>query len=396
MTFYRTTKLMLSSAALLSLASSAFALDGDDLLKKLNAAYSLQSSGTIAAEGVNVDGTTVTLKNASLKPNGADTVPLGDITFSGVEEDDDGGYYIEQAAFSDISTTQEGATVTAENLTLGGISVPANPNADSLDGMLLYETAHSGPVKVVKDGAEVFSLLESEINLALREDESGFDFEGTLKSLQTDLSNAEDPNTKEAIEKLSLQHIQGDVAMKGAWDLQPGTIDFSELAFDIANVGKLNLGFKISGYTLPFMKSMQEAIKQSETNPNKEQAQQALGLAMLGLMQQLTFDSAQIRFDDASITKRALDYAGSKQNVSGQQMAESLKAMAPIMLAQLNIPELQNAVSAAVSTFLDDPKSFTVSAAPDKPVPLPTIMGAAMGAPNTLPQVLGVKVSAND
>jgi hypothetical protein len=29
-------------------------------------------------------------------------------------------------------------------------------------------------------------------------------------------------------------------------------------------------------------------------------------------------------------------------------------------------------------------------------VPFPMIMGAAMGAPNTLPQVLGVKVSAND
>ena len=93
MTFYRTTKLMLSSAALLSLASSAFALDGDDLLKKLNAAYSLQGAGAIAAEGVSVDGTTVTLKNASLKPNGADAVPLGDITLSGVEEDEDGGFH---------------------------------------------------------------------------------------------------------------------------------------------------------------------------------------------------------------------------------------------------------------------------------------------------------------
>jgi hypothetical protein len=82
--------------------------------------------------------------------------------------------------------------------------------------------------------------------------------------------------------------------------------------------------------------------------------------------------------------------------MSGKQMADSLKAMTPIMLAQLNIPELQNAVSAAVNTYLDDPKSFTVTAAPGKPVPLPMIMGAAMGAPTTLPQVLGVKVSAND
>ncbi|MFP3802580.1 hypothetical protein, partial [Paraburkholderia sp. SIMBA_027] len=88
---------------------------------------------------------------------------------------------------------------------------------------------------------------------------------------------------------------------------------------------RLNLAFKISGYTPAFMKSLQEAAKASEANPNKEEAQQALGLAMLGLLQQLSFNSAEIRFDDASITKRALDYAGSKQNMTGKQMGDALK-----------------------------------------------------------------------
>ena len=64
MTFYRTTRLLLSGVAFLSLAGSAFALDGQDLLKKINAAYTLQG-GTLLADGVDVDGTTVTLKNAS-------------------------------------------------------------------------------------------------------------------------------------------------------------------------------------------------------------------------------------------------------------------------------------------------------------------------------------------
>ncbi|MFS2180218.1 hypothetical protein ACCC98_30405 [Rhizobium pisi] len=395
MNISRTTRLMLSGTAFFSLAGSAFALDGTDLLKKLNAAYAAQG-GTIAAENIDIDGTTVTLKNVTVKPTGGESLPIGEVTLSGVEEDEDGGYYIEEAAFPDINKTQDGVTVTAEGLTLGGISVPATAGGDTLDTMMLYETAHTGPLKVVKDGAEVFSVLESDMNLTLREDESGFDFDGAFKSMKADLSKAEDAQSKDAIEKLALQHVQGDITMKGAWELAPGTIDISEFAFDFTNIGKLNLGFKISGYTMAFMKSMQDAMKESEAGANKEQSQQALGLAMLGLMQQLSFEGAKVRFEDASITKRALDYAGSQQNMSGKQMADSLKAMTPIMLAQLNIPELQNAVSAAVNTFLDDPKSLTVSAAPEKPVPFPTIVGAAMGAPNTLPQVLGVKVTAND
>ncbi|GGD82580.1 MULTISPECIES: hypothetical protein [Rhizobium] len=395
MNISRTTRLMLSGAAFFSLAGSAFALDGTDLLKKLNAAYAAQG-GTIAAENIDIDGTTVTLKNVTVKPTGGESLPIGEVTLTGVEEDEDGGYYIEEAAFPDINKTEDGVTVTAQELTLGGISIPATAGGDTLDTMMLYESAHTGPLKVVKDGAEVFSVLESNMNLTLREDESGFDFDGAFKSMKADLTKTQDAQSKDAIEKLALQHVQGDITMKGAWELAPGTIDISEFALDFTNVGKLNLGFKISGYTMAFMKSMQDAMKESEANPNKEQSQQALGLAMLGLMQQLSFEAAQVRFEDASITKRALDYAGSQQNMSGKQMADSLKAMTPIMLAQLNIPELQNAVSAAVNTFLDDPKSLTVKAAPEKPVPFPTIVGAAMGAPNTLPQVLGVKVTAND
>jgi hypothetical protein len=76
-------------------------------------------------------------------------------------------------------------------------------------------------------------------------------------------------------------------------------------------------------------------------------------------------------------------------------MAEMLKGMTPIVLAQYNIPKLQTMVSEAVNTFLDNPGSFTISAQPANPVPFPMIMGAAMGAPNTLPEVLGVTVEAN-
>ncbi|MGO4353998.1 hypothetical protein AB4Z25_18990 [Rhizobium sp. RAF36] len=394
MTFYRTTRLMLSGAAFLSLATSAFALDGQDLLKKLNAAYIAQG-GTIVADGVDVNDTTVTLKNAGFKPAAGEALKIGDITLTGVEEDEDGGYYIEEATFPDINITEDGATVSASDMKLGGISIPADATGDGIDSMLLYETAHTGPFKVTKDGKDVFSLAETDMNLTVREDESGFDFDGAFKSMKADLSNAPDPQSKEAIEKLALEHVNGDITMKGAWDLAPGTIDISEFAFDVTNVGRLNLAFKISGYTPAFMKSLQEAAKASEANPNKEEAQQALGLAMLGLLQQLSFNSAEIRFDDASITKRALDYAGSKQNMTGKQMGDALKAMAPLAVAQLNVPELQNAISAAVNTYLDDPKSFVVSAAPTQAVPFPTIMGAAMGAPNTLPNVLGVKINAN-
>ena len=79
-----------------------------------------------------------------------------------------------------------------------------------------------------------------------------------------------------------------------------------------------------------------------------------------------------------------------------QQLISQVEAMVPAALAQLQNPEFQKQATDAVSTFLKDPKSLSVSIDPETPVPAMQIMGAAMGAPQTLPQVLSLQVTAND
>ncbi|SIP94860.1 hypothetical protein SAMN05880582_101129 [Rhizobium sp. RU20A] len=390
-------RFLLSSAAALAFASPAFALDGADLVAKLNAAYAT-SGATIAYDQVSVDGSTVTMEGTKLVISGPESksINIGEVTMEGVEEQDDGGYYVETVALPDVDMKEADNSFSVRDMQIGGLTIPGNPNGGTIDDMLVYETASTGPLVVTAKGKEVFSMESSEANMTALEDGKGFDFDADLKTIKADLSQVDDAKTKDALEKLGLMQVNGDIAMKGSWQVESGDMKLDQFTFDFANVGKLNLAFDISGYTLQFVKAMQDAAKAAEANPNKEQANQAMGLAMMGLMQQLTFKSAEIRFEDASITKRALDYVGGQQGVPGDQFAQSLKAMVPIMMAQLNVPELQNQVSAAVNTYLDNPKSLTIRATPANPVPVPMIAGAAMGAPNTLPQVLGVTVTAND
>ncbi|MDK1376295.1 MULTISPECIES: hypothetical protein [unclassified Sinorhizobium] len=397
MTHTRKIRLMMASAALLTLAGPAFALDGADMMKKLDAA--LSANGTsIRFDKADVNGDVVTVTGVKLQmaANPGEAANIGNVTFEGVEERENGGYYAETVTLPDINVNQDGSSFSARNLSIGGLSIPGNPAGDTINDILLYETAGTGPIVVNVKGKDVFTVESTEANLTRQENDAGFDFDASLAGLKADLSDVEDAKAKEAIEKLGLTTLDGEVTMKGSWALQSGNLALNEYALDFKNVGRLNIAMDFSGYTLQFMKALQEATKAAEANPNKEEANQAMGLAMMGLMQQLTFNSASIRFDDASITKKALDYAGSQQGVTGDQMAQSLKGLVPIMMAQLNVPELQNQVSAAVSAYLDGPKSLTISAKPEKPVPFPMIMGAAMGAPNTIPSVLGVKVTAND
>lgn len=393
----RNLRFMLASAAFIGLSGPAFALDGADLVTKLNAAYAMNGA-TVAYEKVDVDGTTVNLSGVSVKSTVAPgkDFKIGDVTLEGVEETDNGGYYVETVSLPDVDIKEPEASITAKDISIGGLSIPGNPAGGTINDIVLYETASSGPVTVTAKGKQVFSMEESEANLTKQESDAGFDFDATVSGIKADLSEVEDAKAKDAIDKLGLKTLAGEMTMKGSWEIASGNIALEEYAFDFANVGRLALSFDISGYTLDFIKAVQEATKAAEANPNKEQANQAMGLAMMGLVQQLTFNSASVRFDDATITKRVLDYIGAQQGVTGDQLAQSLKGMVPLMMAQLNVPELQNQVSTAVNSYLDAPKSLTISAEPEKPVPFPMIIGAAMGAPNTVPGVLGVKVTAND
>ncbi len=386
---------LLAGAALATLASPAFALDGADLLAKLNATYAT-SGVSISSSNVAVDGSTVTLEGAELKATGSEApIKLGTITMDGVEEDGDGGYTVETVSFQDINVTEADSTVSAKDLAISGVIIPGEVVSGTLESLLMYESATAGPVSVTSKGKEVFSMSGMEANIKRMDADAGLEFDATFSDLKADLTSVEDPKAKDTLAKLNMQTLEGKVTMSGSWELASGKLAVDEYAFDFKDVGRLNLALEFSGYTLDFLKGMQEAVKAAETNPNKEEANAAMGMSMMGLVQQLTFNSASISFEDASITKKLLDYAGSEQGVSGDQMAQSLKGLIPIMLAQLNMPELQNQIAEAANAYLDDPKSITISAEPKEPVPFPMIMGAAMGAPQTIPQVLGVTVTAN-
>ena len=68
----------------------------------------------------------------------------------------------------------------------------------------------------------------------------------------------------------------------------------------------------------------------------------------------------------------------------------------PFMLNFIGNEPFQKKVADAVTAFLKDPKSITISASPSAPVEFVKIMGAGQTAPQTLPDLLGADISANN
>lgn len=392
----RSFSVLLASTAFLSIANAAFALDGNDVLAKFNA-LTTSNGVSFAATGTAVDGTTVTLSGVTMTAKNANNkqVPLGDITLEGVTEEE-GAYEIEKASFADLNVLENGSGVSAKDIYVEGISLPATPVPGTLESVLIASSFHVGETKITAENKEVATIGEITASYSLSDDENTVEAETAISGIKIDTTSTPDPKAQEAINALGLQTVAGDITMKGTWTLADGKMDITEYSFDFANIGRLDINFSISGYTLELIKSMQEAMKAADANPDKAAGQQALGMSMMGLMQQLIYNSSSIRFDDAGITTKVLDYAGKQQGVDGKQFAQSLKGMLPMMLAQMNMPDLQNQIVTAANTYLDDPKSIEVSSAPAQPLPVPQIMGAAMGNPADLTKTLNVKITANE
>ncbi|AKI01091.1 hypothetical protein IMCC20628_02393 [Hoeflea sp. IMCC20628] len=388
-------KLFVSSVLGFALASPALALDADDFATKV-AAVASQGGVKMSFASVEPDGDTIVLKSARFEAPGEPPVDIGNITFNGVEDENDGSYYVDQMQFDDVNITKDGVSVSVVDIEMSGLTVPADPVYDTIDNIMFYEGFSTGKIRVQKDRKEVFSMAGLNLEVDRADDDSSVSMVMDGSDMAIDLSQIDDAKAKEALSELGYTKLTGDLKLDGVWEVEPGTFSLREYSLSLDDIGQLAMSLEISGYTLEFIKAMQQAQAAAAANPDPEAAQQAMGFAMLGMLQQLSFKSAAIRFDDASVTEKALTFAGKKQGMSGDQMRMAIKGMMPLMLGQLGLPALQQQILAATNIYLDNPGNITISAKPANPVAVPVIMGAGMGDPKTLVDLLNVQVTAND
>lgn len=384
---------LLAGTILIGSAFPSMALDADIFAKQLK--EQLANNGTnIEYTSAELDGNNVTLKAAKMVAPEV-SFPLGDIVFAGVSEKDNGGYAIELTSLPLVSFTKEDVSISVQDISLTNMHIPSGDTFTTVDDMLIYDNFKTGPMMVTVKNAEVFKYSSMDVGIDVSDDKMTMDYDGKIAGIAVDLASINGRGPHQAIIDMGYETLTGDWVLKGDWDMETGRINMPVSNLTLNDVGSLNIALDISGYTLPFLQQLQSMQKEMIGKENDPKAQQAMGLAMMGLMQQLNFNALAIRFDDASFTGKALDYAGKKQGISGEQMAQAAKGLLPFLLTRLGLPELQQQISTAASAFLDDPKNIEVKAAPEQPVAFGQIAGSAMADPRSLAALLNVTVTAN-
>jgi hypothetical protein len=387
-------KLALSTIIVILPVASAHAVDTAAFGDRLKAVAAAQGA-EVAWTNITENGTQVVLEGVTVgmasKPEKAN---LGNITLDNIT-DADGGFKIGTLSFQDYSTTEDGMTFDLAGASISGLTLPAAGSTDPLASLMLYDTADLDTVSVKKGDKPLFSLDKLHVELTRPADGKPMEFKGAAEKFSADLTETEDPQSKAIIDALGYQQINGYFEMAGSWQPTDGRIGLSQYDISVENAGTLGMTFDLGGYTPDFVKSMQDLQKQMAAQPAGAD-NSAQGLAILGLMQQLTFNAASVRWDDDSLTKKVLEYVAASQGQKPEDIANQAKAIVPFLMAQLNNPELAQQVTDAVSKYLTEPKSLEIAAEPAAAVPFAVIMAGAMsGAPQDLAKTLGVTVNAN-
>lgn len=372
----------------------AFAQDATAVAERLKASLAAQSVD-ISWTGVTGNASSMVLESVSLKPVGEkDGFDIGNVSFENVTEAD-GGYVAETVTTEAYKRQEKDLTVTISPIIIHGLAIPAADASTSPIGpMLLYRSAEIANFSVMAGEKTAFSMDNARADITPPTGDAAMEFSGSAERFNADLTLVKDPRSKDIIEGLGYKTISGSFKASGSWQPSDGRMQLTKYDISVDDAGTFGITFDVGGYTLDFIRSLQEMQRKMAEQPEGAD-KSAQGMAMLGLMQQLTFNNVTVRFTDNSLTNRALEHVGKKQGMSGRDIANQAKAIVPFALAQLNNPELTAQAAAAVSAFLDKPGSLQISATPPAPVPFALIIAGAMSNPADLTKTLGVTVKAN-
>ncbi|QKV18386.1 hypothetical protein HTY61_07930 [Oricola thermophila] len=387
------TTFMSTTAAVLLLALTPQALadvDGDAVFDALAAQMKRQGL-ELSSDSVETRGDDVALRNLEITvPEGDDGIRLDRILLEDVTEIGNGSYLIGRIAVPGFTQAHDGWSVGFEGGHVEGYYLGGADGTDPVAALGLYRSMEVGAVEVATNGNTVFRLAGITSSMSPYKPGATLDMTGEVKDFFIDFAEFPSPEFRNTLAEIGYTELSGRMTGTGTWDTNNGDMALQQ-NFVLDDAAQLNVEFEIGGYTPQLLTAIQEMQKSMEG-----QSEEAMGFAMLGLMQQLEIGRISIEIIDDSATNRLLDFAAKKQGTNREGVVAMAKGTLPFALAQLQNPEFAAKVTAAIGSFLDEPGSLSIVAAPPAPVPVAQIMGSAMSTPQSLINVLGLNVSAND
>ncbi len=361
-----------------------------------------QMGAEVDYESVDEDGSgNVVLKGLSVtKPAKGEepglTMKIGETAFNDISEEGDTLYKVGSASFKDTTVDVTGKDFsfsmsmpegTAEDWFIR--ETPENPTPEQ--AMM----AGSALARKMTGGKMTFTAMGQSVTadgLEATWDGDPNTLAGTYTMKVTNIAIPEqvvtmmDPSGM--LKQLGYSSLSFDVSGDGTTTKTGDNFGYTiNTAISGRDMAGIKLGISASDIPMAVFAELQKA-QAAGTEPDFN--------ALMPQIQNISFNSASLRFEDASLTKKLLPMLAAMQGMDEKTLVASVGPMMQMGLMQLQNEAFATQAVAAVNAFLSDPKSLTVAAKPAAPVKVSDFMAMNPNAPGEAITKLGVSVSAND
>lgn len=275
-------------------------------------------------------------------------------------------------------------TVTIGEITADGVEIPsaadiaASPN--STKGQATYKHAQLNDILI--RGKDNYQVPIRSITMETDDISNGVPHKVSLaiNDVAVNVANMPDDDTRKQLARLGYTSLDLSLQASGTWDEAKATANLDTFQFGGPGIGTLTLTGSFGGVTADAIAKLESAKTPDETTQ---------------VLQSLTVNRLDLSFKNDTLVERLLDAQAKDQGTTPAAIVEQLSAALPQLLAPLSDVTFRNKVTDAGTNFLKAPKSITATVAPPKPLPFAQVLGTAMMAPQTLPDVLNADVKAN-
>ena len=341
--------------------------------------------GTVESYGsVDASGNTVTITDLLITDDDDknEKVTIGSTVLTDGEILDNGRLKIESLNLSQLNLDADDGGMSLETVNVTGLVLPAADEANAAQAAVGpgYRTFEAATIQVRDEDGKVAEIEKISSSIDSMEGDLPTSGQFAITGATIDVKEIEAEEAK-SLTDLGYETLSIDVSGSGKWDPEAATVEVPALNINAKDAASLTISFSLGGVTRDVVAQL------DDTSDNPEEA--------MALLQNVTVANAKIRLDDESLTGRILDQEAGKAGVEVPVYVAGLTGSLPLMLGVLQNQELEGKVTEAVTEFLTTPGSLELMASPGTPVPIAQIVGTAMLAPQMIPQILSVGITAN-
>ena len=195
-----------------------------------------------------------------------------------------------------------------------------------------------------------------------------------IENLQISKSLIKQPLITVLLDQLGMDSLTVNEDITLDWDKTKETLQLDPMKVELPGIAALSGIIGVNG------------IKQAYLE-YPEQAQAAMATAAI-LPSSLTLT-------DLGGMNEVINLAGGMSGMGPDQVRSFAEGQVQAMLSTFTKPDFARMVADQVKAFLADPQSLKIALTPGAPVPVAQVIGAASTAPQSIPDILNIGVTAN-